>query len=233
LSGVRLSASIHSITLDHHSHITGVAGPAFRFLHLPRSYTFPEKKTFHPMKASDGRPLDGYPIRGIFKSHWITKHVYHVSLARKTFLFLYQDRSCYSCATMSAFLAPLRAIPRGRQIPSVVVLLSSADMQWSVLEWGGRETGIVVEVERLRANLTARDIRLVVVLVRRGRGDEREFDDRVTSLRRRANLEARNVFVLQDPADILPASLALKKLTKYLREHSVAYYLVSFRLLVL
>ena len=68
-------------------------------------------------------------------------------------------------------------------------------MQWSLLEWGGHETGIVEEVERTRVSTQARDIRLFVVIIRRGRGDDREFDDRIASLRRRANLDSRYVYV--------------------------------------
>jgi len=50
-------------------------------------------------------------------------------------------------------------------------------------------------VERTRVALQARDIRVFVVIMRRGRGDEREFDDRIANMRRRANLDNRYVYV--------------------------------------
>jgi hypothetical protein len=115
------------------------------------------------------------------------------------------------------------------QLPSVVVLVAPMDISWSVLEWGGRETGIVEDVERLRSSLGPRDIRTLVVLVRRGPPvvDEREVEERVTGLRRRASLDNKAVYVLVDPQDLAPNAAAMRRLGRHVRELSSAYYLGS------
>lgn len=119
----------------------------------------------------------------------------------------------HACATVS------------RQIPSVVILVCCAEMHWGPFEWGARETAIAGEVERLRAAVSAREIRIFTAIIKRGMGDDREWDERIMTLRRRANLDHRAVYVLSDPQDLSPMAMNMRRFYKELRERTTTYYL--------
>lgn len=84
---------------------------------------------------------------------------------------------------------------------------------------------LVEGYERLRAQLGPRDIKIILVLIRRGFGDEREFDDRIMNLRRRANLDTKMLYIMNDPQDLLPTALSMRRLYKHVRDLSCTFYL--------
>ena len=79
----RLTASLHSVSLDQAGPLAAGIGSVtvpFRFLTVGKSHHFPTKKPPGTQKASDGRPLDGYTVRGLVKTDWLTKHVNQVGV---------------------------------------------------------------------------------------------------------------------------------------------------------
>lgn len=62
--------------MDQHG--TGTVTVPICYQSLPSNYSFPPRKAYHPMKASNGQPMDGYSVRGILKTHWPQKHAKQV-----------------------------------------------------------------------------------------------------------------------------------------------------------
>lgn len=98
-------------------------------------------------------------------------------------------------------------------------------MHWGLLEWGARETTITESLERLKAALGSRDVRIFTALIKRGMGDDREWDERIMSLRRRASLDHRALYVLSDPQDLSPVASNMRRFYKELRERTTSYYM--------
>ncbi len=213
----RLIQALHAVGLDLASVGGGPLGSTavginansvpFRFLSLDKAVVFPPKKPPSPLKAPDGRPLDGYAIKGLLKGSWLRKHV--------------------------------------AQLPSVAILVAPLDMAWSVPEWSRREQQLLQDLDRLRAQLGPRDVRVFTLLVRhRNRAaassassggapplaqEEREVEERLMALRRRLPPQYDNklLYVLSDPADLSPASPAMRRVYKHVRDASSGYYFLA------
>jgi hypothetical protein len=204
----RLIQALHAVSLDLASvgggplassavGLTANSVP-FRFLSLDKAVVFPPKKPPSPLKAPDGRPLDGYAIKGLLKGSWMHKHV--------------------------------------AQLPSAAILLAPLDMAWSIPEWSRREQQLLQDLERLRLQLGPRDVRVFTLLVRHhahtaapSAQEEREVEERLMTLRRRlpAQYDNRLLYVLGDPTDLHPASLAMRRLYKHVRDASSGYYFLA------
>lgn len=175
----------------------GAVNVPFRFLSLDKAVVFPPKKPPSPLKAPDGRPLDGYAIKGLLKGSWLHKHV--------------------------------------AQLPSAAILLAPLDLGWPVPEWTRREQQLLQDLERLRAQLGPRDVRVFTLLVRNSSNsnttqqEERELEERVMALRRRLppQYDNRLLYVLSDPGDLHPASPAMRRLYKHVRDTSSGYYFLA------
>lgn len=174
----------------------------FRFLSLDAAVVFPPKKPPSPLKAPDGRPLDGYAIKGLLKGSWLHKHV--------------------------------------AQLPSAAVLLAPLDPRWPAPEWARREQQLLHDLERIRAQLGPRDVRVFTLLLRNNGGasgsttaaqaqEEKELEERVAALRRRlpGQYDGRLLYVLSDPGDLQPASANLRRVYKHVRDASSGYYFLA------
>jgi tetratricopeptide (TPR) repeat protein len=111
-------------------------------------------------------------------------------------------------------------------VPSVLLFTVAFSVDWSISEWIRKETWIQDRYNRLRALTAARDIKIIVVVVKVGMGatDKEAMDERMNSLKRHLQLDSRT-FHLITGHDISTNSANMKKVSKYVKEYSSMYYI--------
>lgn len=115
-------------------------------------------------------------------------------------------------------------------IPSVVVMLASFSVDWPVTEWYRRENATLEMLNRVRAGVNSREIRIILVVLRTGVGsmDKDVFEERINSLKKHVQMDGRN-FALLSTHDIAPTSSHLRRVAKTIRDYSSAYYISQGR----
>jgi hypothetical protein len=110
-------------------------------------------------------------------------------------------------------------------IPSVVILAVSFSVDWGATEWQRREYIIHDKYNRLKAILSPRDIKLVVVAIRIGVGsiEKDVVDERISSLKRHLPLDSKS-FVFLSPSEVTVDNVYMKKISKSIRESSSLFY---------
>lgn len=111
-------------------------------------------------------------------------------------------------------------------VPSVLVFTVAFSVDWTLSEWVRKEAWIQDRFSRLKPLTTARDIKIVVVVIKVGAGatDKDTMDDRLNSLKKHLQLDSRT-FHLLTSHDISNNSAATKKVTKYIKDYSTQYYI--------
>ncbi len=110
-------------------------------------------------------------------------------------------------------------------IPSVVILAVSFSVDWGATEWQRREYIIHDKYNRLKAILSPRDIKIVVVAIRIGVGsiEKDVVDERISSLKRHLPLDSKS-FVFLSPSEVTADNVYMKKISKSIRESSSLFY---------
>ena len=110
-------------------------------------------------------------------------------------------------------------------LPSVVILLFEIKLDCTVPDWIQQESMIFDCYTRFKHQLSHRDAKVTVVLIRTGdESKEREvFEERFVSLKRHLSIEAKSIFSLT-LSETNATSQNAKKLGKYVRECSSNYY---------
>ncbi len=207
----RFIRALHTVSLDQGStsalgtgplggtmtatSLNGITNVPFSFLSLKKDVVFPPKKPTHPLKAADGRPLEGYTIKGLVKANWIRKHV--TQLPSAAILLAPFDPTWPSVEWTQREQALLHDMERLRQ------------------QVGPRDVRIFVVLVRrpVAAPLTAEEQR---------ESDERLLNFR---RRAPPVFEAiKMVYVLHDPQDLVATAVAMRRLYKHVRDLSSGYY---------
>ncbi|KAM3571497.1 hypothetical protein VYU27_006473 [Nannochloropsis oceanica] len=180
--------------------LNGIVNVPFRFLSLAKTVVFPPKKPTHPLKAADGRPLEGYTVGGLVKQNWIKKHVSQLPSA---------------AILLAPFDNSWSAAEWGRR-----ELVLWQDMERLRQQVGPRDVRIFVVLIR-RAGLPSG------MSVGDAAEDARESEERLVAFRRRTPpvFEAgKMVYVLQYPQDLQPSAPGLRRMYKHVRDLSSGYY---------
>ncbi len=111
-------------------------------------------------------------------------------------------------------------------LPSVVAILFTFSVDWPIGEWVRRESALLEYYTRVKNPLNARDIRLMLLPYRTGTGFPDVYEDRLSALKRRFQIDSRNVVVIA-PADMVPGSPVIKRLGKTIREFSSYFYITQ------
>ncbi|CAM9557575.1 unnamed protein product, partial [Choristocarpus tenellus] len=175
---------------------TDSTGPESRYISLPANAEFrPKKPGGGAWRGSDGvRVVEGALPEGLVKRGWLRKYTL--------------------------------------ELPGVLVYFSGLDLAASPEAWAVSEARIVQDIRRVTAALAPRDTKILLVLVRGGsatgpgggREDRDLVDDRVFSLRRAAEVDARQVVVMAE-TDIGPLnSPAMRQVAKQARDLALNHY---------
>ncbi len=110
-------------------------------------------------------------------------------------------------------------------VPSVVILAVTFSVDWGPTEWQRREYVVQEKYNKLKATLSARDIKLIVVAIRVGLGslEKDVMDERISSLKRHLQVDSK-AFAFVTPAELTPDNTYMKKISKSTREASSQYY---------
>ncbi|OQR81114.1 hypothetical protein ACHHYP_16730 [Achlya hypogyna] len=110
-------------------------------------------------------------------------------------------------------------------LPSLVLLFYAFEPRLAARDWAIQETVIRDEVEDLRRNLSGRECKILLVLVQflddGPPSNGGNADERLSSLRKRAELDSKSVWLLKDIGRTAPSVI---KLEKAIREHAIEYY---------
>ncbi|OQR91197.1 hypothetical protein THRCLA_09075 [Thraustotheca clavata] len=112
-------------------------------------------------------------------------------------------------------------------LPSLVLLFYAFEPRLAPRDWAIQETVIRDEVEDLRRNLAGRECKILLILVQLlddgppSNGPGNFADERLTSLRKRAELDSKSVWLLKEATRTSPQMI---KLERSIREHAVEYY---------
>ncbi|CAN0431455.1 unnamed protein product, partial [Ectocarpus sp. 12 AP-2014] len=120
-----------------------------------------------------------------------------------------------------------------RELPGSLVYLASVDVSAGAEDWADTEDEIVGDLRSVVARMAARDVKVLLVLVRAGaeagQGGGREerdvADERALSLRRRAEIDARMVLMIGEP-DLASHSNppSVRRIAKAAKDLAVAHY---------
>ncbi|KDO24414.1 hypothetical protein SPRG_09804 [Saprolegnia parasitica CBS 223.65] len=110
-------------------------------------------------------------------------------------------------------------------LPSLVLLFYAFEPRLAQRDWAIQETVIRDEVEDLRRNLAGRDCKILLVLVQLlddgPPSNGGNADERLASLRKRAELDSKSVYLLKEASRTSPMII---KLERAIREHAIEYY---------
>lgn len=111
-------------------------------------------------------------------------------------------------------------------VPSVLVFTVAFSVDWTLSEWVRKESWIQDRFNRLKTLTSARDIKIIVTVIKVGAGatDKESMDERLNSLKRHLQLDSRS-FHLLTSHDISTNSTNMKKVSKYVKENSSQYYI--------
>ncbi|KAH7476281.1 hypothetical protein PRIC1_000289 [Phytophthora ramorum] len=112
-------------------------------------------------------------------------------------------------------------------LPAVVLLFDEFDPRWSAQDWQQRETALREEVEKLKRTLSARECRVMLVLMQQvddaGVAPMNTTEERLTNLRRRLDTDAKGLVLLRS-RDLVRGSSVLAKLESSVRNMALEYY---------
>ncbi|KAE9331464.1 hypothetical protein PF008_g15415 [Phytophthora fragariae] len=112
-------------------------------------------------------------------------------------------------------------------LPAVVLLFDEFDPRWSPQDWQQRETALREEVEKLRRTVSARECRVMLVLLQQvddaGVAPMNTTEERLTNLRRRLDTDAKGLVLLRS-RDLVRGSSVLAKLESSVRNMALEYY---------
>jgi hypothetical protein len=110
-------------------------------------------------------------------------------------------------------------------IPSVVVFFVSFNCDWNATEWTRRETAFTEKYSRLKAVLSAREVKVITVMIKIGSGllEKDIFDERLSTLKRHCQFDNKTFFFFSS-SDFFSETSNLKRVVKYLREFSSSFY---------
>ena len=111
-------------------------------------------------------------------------------------------------------------------LPSVVIVLFSFSTDWPINEWVRRESALFEYYSKVKNPLGARDIRVILTAFKTGSGFQDVFEERMASLKRRFQIDSRNVVVLT-AVDMAPGSQSIKRFAKTIREFSTHFYITQ------
>ncbi|KAF4129147.1 Foie gras liver health family 1 [Phytophthora infestans] len=112
-------------------------------------------------------------------------------------------------------------------LPAVVLLFDEFDPRWSPPDWQQRETALREEVEKLKRTLSARECRVMLILLQQvddaGVAPMNTTEERLTNLRRRLDSDAKGLVLLRS-RDLVRGSAMLVKLESSMRNMALEYY---------
>lgn len=112
------------------------------------------------------------------------------------------------------------------QLPSCTLLIVTFSVDWSLNEWSRRENGVYDRHLRLKAALSSRDSKVLVVAVKTGKvasADKDVMDERINALKRHLQLDSRTIVVLTT-SEVAASSATMRRMVKSLRDFSTGYY---------
>ncbi|ETI56443.1 hypothetical protein F443_00986 [Phytophthora nicotianae P1569] len=112
-------------------------------------------------------------------------------------------------------------------LPAVVLLFDEFDPRWSPPDWQQRETALREEVEKLKRTLSARECRVMLILLQQvddaGVAPMNTTEERLTNLRRRLDTDTKGLVLLRS-RDLVRGSAMLVKLESSMRNMALEYY---------
>lgn len=109
-------------------------------------------------------------------------------------------------------------------LPSVLIVTFSFSADWPISEWVRRESAILEYFSKIKNSLYSRDIKIVLVPFRTGAGFQDVYEDRINSVKKRFQIDSRNLIVLTAGDMIAPGSSTVRRLSKTIREFSTSFY---------
>ena len=114
-------------------------------------------------------------------------------------------------------------------LPSVVLLLFPFNSEWVDGEQTKRENFMVDTYSNIKAAVSGRDVKILVLIVCHGPSaadgaDKDAIEERHSAFKRRVNLDSKSLFIYSESADFSPQSSMARKLGKAVRECSNTYY---------
>ncbi|KAL3668419.1 hypothetical protein V7S43_006507 [Phytophthora oleae] len=112
-------------------------------------------------------------------------------------------------------------------LPAVVLLFDEFDPRWSPQDWQQRETTLREEVEKLKRTLSARECRVMLILMQQvddaGVAPMNTTEERLGNLRRKLETDAKGLVLLRS-RDLVRGSAVLGKLESSVRNMALEYY---------
>ncbi|KAG7393385.1 Trafficking protein particle complex subunit 11 [Phytophthora pseudosyringae] len=112
-------------------------------------------------------------------------------------------------------------------LPAVVLLFDEFDPRWGPQDWQQRETALREEVEKLKRTLSARECRVMLILMQQvddaGVAPMNTTEERLANLRRRLDTDAKGLVLLRS-RDLVRGSAVLAKLESSVRNMALEYY---------
>ena len=112
------------------------------------------------------------------------------------------------------------------QLPSLTLLVSTFCVDWATSEWFRREALVFERFTKLKASLSSRDSKIVIITVKVGKvasADKDVMEERINSMRRHLALDTRTFLVVTIP-ETTALSPTMRRLVKTVRDFSNAYY---------
>jgi hypothetical protein len=111
------------------------------------------------------------------------------------------------------------------QIPSVVLFCVSFGVDWSAAEWTRRELAMQEKFSKLKATLSTRDVKVIVLMFKVGAGamEKEVLDERISSFKRHAQTDSKS-FLYFHQHELVSDNTTVRRLYKTIREGSFSYY---------
>ncbi|KAF4323585.1 hypothetical protein BBO99_00001966 [Phytophthora kernoviae] len=112
-------------------------------------------------------------------------------------------------------------------LPAVVLLFDEFDPRWSPQDWQVRETALREEIEQLKRTVSARECRVVLVLMQQvddaGVAPMNTTEERLMNLRKKLDTDAKGLVLLRS-RDLVRGSSVLAKFESTVRNMALEYY---------
>ncbi|KAG7399212.1 Trafficking protein particle complex subunit 11 [Phytophthora boehmeriae] len=112
-------------------------------------------------------------------------------------------------------------------LPAVVLLFDEFDPRWSPQDWQARESALREEIEQLKRTVSARECRVVLVLMQQvddaGVAPMNTTEERLVNLRRKLETDAKGIVLLRS-RDLVRGSSVLAKFESTVRNMALEYY---------
>ncbi|CAI5740615.1 unnamed protein product [Peronospora destructor] len=112
-------------------------------------------------------------------------------------------------------------------LPAVVLLFDEFDPRWEPQKWQQRETALRDEVEKLKRVLSARECRVMLILMQQvddvNGAPRHTTEERLTNLRKRLETDSKGLMLIKS-SDLARGSSVLVKLESLVRNMAVEYY---------